>query len=116
MTYLPSRFCLPCGGLPQGIYEEIKVKKNLQDCQKLAEKLKAMAHPVRLCIVAGLIEDECNVSRIVECLGLPQATVSQHLRVLRSAGIIRGRRDGLRICYSVIDHDAVNLVRALLGE
>lgn len=84
--------------------------------EKKADKLKALAHPHRLCIVKGLLDNSCNVSKIQECLGLPQSTVSQHLAKLKSAGIIAGQRNGLEICYSVIDEDIINVVRAILKE
>ena len=55
---------------------------------KEAEMLKVLGHPIRLKIVAGLCTQECNVKHIWECLGLPQATVSQHLALLKNKGII----------------------------
>ncbi|NTV88743.1 MAG: winged helix-turn-helix transcriptional regulator [Clostridiales bacterium] len=70
-----------------------------------AEKLKAIAHPYRLCIIKGLIDNACNVTHIQECLDIPQSTVSQHLAKLKSAGIIEGKRCGLEICYSVVDEE-----------
>ncbi len=82
--------------------------------EKKAELLKALAHPVRLCIVHGLLENECNVSKIKNCLELPQSTVSQHLAVLKSRGIIEGRRKGTEICYRVVSKEARDLVNILL--
>lgn len=84
--------------------------------EKKAEKIKALAHPHRLCIVKGLIEAKCNVSKMQECLGLPQSTVSQHLANLKAAGIIDGERNGLEICYRVIDEDIVNIAKVLLCD
>lgn len=78
-----------------------------------SEILKALANPIRLQIVAGLLEDECNVSRIQQKLGVPQSTVSQHLRILRNKGIIKGRREGTKICYKVIDKHARAIVETL---
>lgn len=78
-----------------------------------AEKLKAVSHPQRLCIVKGLLENRCNVTRIQECIGLPQSTVSQHLSKLRAAGIIKGERNGPEICYKVIDEEIAGLIRLL---
>jgi len=86
---------------------------NLKDFENKAEKLKALAHPYRLCIVKGLIENKCNVTKIQECLSIPQSTVSQHLTKLRAAGIITGQRKGLEICYSVEDEEIVKLVKLL---
>jgi len=67
-----------------------------------AEVLKVLGHPIRLKIVAGLCTKECNVKHIWECLGLPQATVSQHLALLKSKGIIEGKRDGVEVRYAVV--------------
>ena len=71
--------------------------------EKISETLKALAHPARLRIVLGLLKDECNVAQIQRVLGLPQSTISQHLKVLKNADIIKGRREGTKTCYRVID-------------
>lgn len=84
--------------------------------KKKAELLKVLAHPVRLCIVQGLMSrDDCNVSHIQNCLEMPQSTISQHLAKLRSTGIIEGRRCGLEVYYRVINEDARKIVRLLFG-
>jgi len=70
---------------------------------KYSEVFKALGHPVRLKIVTGLLSHTCNVGEIVEGLGLPQSTVSQHLGILRSRGIIAPEKDGVRTCYMVVD-------------
>ncbi|MCX7748324.1 MAG: metalloregulator ArsR/SmtB family transcription factor [Clostridia bacterium] len=89
---------------------------DLKMYDEMAEKLKALAHPHRLCIVKGLIHNACNVTKIQECLELPQSTVSQHLSKLKAAGIIDGDRKGLEICYRVVDQDAVRIVEALFKD
>ncbi len=81
-----------------------------------AEKLKVISHPHRLCIIKGLMETNCNVTKIQECLKLPQSTVSQHLSRLKSAGIIEGKRNGLEICYKVVDPDAMEIVKTLFRD
>ena len=81
-----------------------------------AEILKVLGHPVRLKIVAGLMSQSCNVKKIWECLDLPQATVSQHLALLKNKGIIVGRRDGVEVYYQVISGQAQAVVNAMLGE
>lgn len=78
-----------------------------------AEILKAIAHPVRLCIIKGLMDKKCNVSHMQECLELPQSTVSQHLGILRSKGIIKGERNGLVVTYSVANEDVKKIINAL---
>lgn len=71
----------------------------------------ALGHPVRLAIARGLLRRSCNVKKIVAGLDLPQSTVSQHLRVLSQARIIKGEREGVRICYQISD----STVRRLLS-
>lgn len=79
-----------------------------------AELLKVIAHPVRLCIVKGLLENgSCNVSHMQSCLDIPQSTVSQHLQKLKSAGIIEGKRNGLEINYCIVDERVIKLVKTL---
>ena len=84
---------------------------------EISEVLKALAHPVRLCIVRGLLEKGgCNVCHMQECMGMPQSTTSQHLQKLRSAGIISGQRKGLEVTYQVCDQRVVELIKVLFPE
>ncbi len=64
-----------------------------------AEKLKALGHPVRLRIALELAEKEYSVNALCAVLDVPQATVSQHLSILRNKGIIEGSRHGTSISY-----------------
>ena len=67
-----------------------------------AELLRALAHPTRLCIVKGLMENgPRNVSQMQSCSGLPQPSISQHLSRLRAAGIVEGERRGLEVVYKL---------------
>jgi DNA-binding transcriptional ArsR family regulator len=70
---------------------------------KESEFLKALGHPVRLALVEGLLHNECNVNEIVAKLNLPQSTISQHLGILRTRGIIAPHKHGVKTCYKVID-------------
>lgn len=80
------------------LFQEIKAK----DFFKESEILKALGHPIRLKIVYGLLKvGGCNVKNMQECLGLHQATVSQHLIHLKSRGIIDSTRQGLQMIYRV---------------
>ncbi|MDP4097107.1 metalloregulator ArsR/SmtB family transcription factor [Paenibacillus sp. P96] len=91
--------------------------KNFKAYSQTAETLKAIAHPVRLCILKGLLEKgSCNVSYMQECLELPQSTVSQHLQKLRSLGIVETERNGLEINYSVKDDKIKQLITLFLGD
>ena len=89
---------------------------DIEKYEKKAELLKTLGHPVRLCIVNGLLTRECNVTGIQECLKLPQSTVSQHLSILKSRGIIKGERNGLEIIYKVVSEDARRILRTLMEE
>ena len=93
----------------------INAKNKLAEMEIKAELLKAIAHPVRLCIVTGLILEGggCSVSKIHGCLELPQSTVSQHLAKLKSAGIVEGRRDGLVVTYYVVNQQVIDIVNCL---
>ena len=79
-----------------------------------AELLKVLAHPVRLCIVRGLLTNGgCNVTFMQTCLDMPQSTISQHLQKLRSVGIIEGERNGLEINYRVVNNKVEKIIKAL---
>lgn len=88
----------------------------MQNYDREAEILKVLGHPVRLKIVAGLLSQSCNVKKIWECLGLPQATVSQHLALLKNKGIIEGRRDGVEVFYGVVSAEARLIIGALFDS
>ena len=75
--------------------------------------LKALGHPLRLKIVAGLVKAPTCVRDIRGCLDLPQAVVSQHLAILRTSGIIEGKRQGVEIHYAVIDPFAKTIIACL---
>ena len=82
---------------------------------ELAAIAKALSHPARIRILTLLAEcDRCITGTLVSDLPLAQATVSQHLKVLRETGIIRGRVAGPCICYCVNRHRLQRL-EALLG-
>lgn len=90
-------------------------KENPEHFEKKAEILKALSHPVRLCIVKGLLEEEKNVMNMQSCLQAPQSTISQHLALLRSTGIIKGRRKGLEVFYSVQNEQVAKIIQILFS-
>lgn len=94
--------------------QEVPFDKD-QDYTRESEILKVLGHPVRLKIVAGLMSQSCNVKKIWECLGLPQATVSQHLALLKNKAVISGRREGVEVFYQVTCPEAQRIIGALLG-
>ena len=83
--------------MPSKSLEGIQLKK---DQARLAKMLKALGNPVRFRIVEFLAEKQvCMTYEIVEKTPLAQSTVSQHLKVLREAGLIHGEIDGPATCY-----------------
>lgn len=68
--------------------------------KRTAELMKALGHPARIAIIELLLErDTCICGDITDELPLAQSTVSQHLKALKKAGIIKGEIDGVRTCY-----------------
>ena len=81
---------------------------------KIVNMFKALACETRLKIVMGLLEKkECNVNLMAEKLGLAQSNVSQHLTILKNAGIIEGYRKGTQVCYKVTSDLATSLIKCL---
>jgi predicted transcriptional regulator len=69
---------------------------------KLAQMMKALAHPARIAIIQHLIKAQaCICGELVDELGLAQATISQHLKELKKVGIIQGTIEGTSICYCI---------------
>ena len=85
------------------------------DYEKESELLKALGHPIRLRIVLGLMNDERNVNKIMDVIGIPQSTASQHLGKLKDKGILVARKDGVMICYKVADDKVREIMKILKG-
>src|ERR1700761_4642166 len=69
---------------------------------KLAQQLKAIAHPARIAILQEIIKaNACICGDLVNELGLAQATISQHLKELKNAGLIQGTIEGVSVCYCI---------------
>jgi DNA-binding transcriptional ArsR family regulator len=95
--------------------EEFTIKDN-----KIAKYAKALAHPARVAILQLLIKKQaCVCGDIVEELPLSQSTVSQHLKELKEAGLIKGDIDGVKICYCIDSQEweiAKNYLNTLFGS
>lgn len=69
---------------------------------EIAAMAKALAHPARIAILQYLVKkNACVCGDIVEELGLAQATTSQHLKELKTAGLIQGNIEGASVCYCI---------------
>lgn len=75
----------------------------------IADCLKALADPTRLRILHLLEDGELCVGELVGAVGGSQANVSKHLAVLRNAGLVRARRSGMNVCYSLEDPVALEV-------
>jgi ArsR family transcriptional regulator len=85
-------------------------------CCGMPQQLKALGHPVRIEIVLSLAASPaCCCGELCERMPLAQSTVSQHLDVLRKAGIVEWRADGNRSRYT-LNRKALKAVAAALGE
>ena len=75
---------------------------DLKEFESLAEACKALSHPARMAILQTLANrGTCICGEIVDVMPLSQATVSQHLKVLKQAGLIRGESEGPKSCYCI---------------
>lgn len=84
--------------------EEFTIKDN-----KIANFAKALAHPARVAILQFLIKKRsCICGDIVSELPLSQSTVSQHLKELKEAGLIKGEIEGVKVCYCIDEKEWEN--------
>jgi len=74
------------------------------------ELLRALAAPVRIAIVLQLRESQRCVHELVDALGVPQPLVSQHLKILKAAGVVTGERSGREVLYRLADHHLAHIV------
>ena len=82
----------------------------------IARRLKALSHPARIAILRALArQDCCSCGEIVRPMARAQSTVSQHLKILREAGLITGMADGARSAYC-LDRKALADVAAMLDR
>ncbi len=107
MNQSQKECCPPAGEAPEIPADEDEVN------EVLARLAKALGHPARVAILRLLLRREaCICGEIVKELPLAQSTVSQHLKLLKEAGFIRGEVDGPRVCYCV-EPGVVTLFKSL---
>ncbi len=91
--------------------EDFTIKDN-----KIAQYAKALAHPARVAILQLLMKKQsCICGDIVDELPLSQSTISQHLKELKDAGLIKGDIDGAKVCYCINEKEWEN-ARLYLGN
>ncbi len=109
MTDPHTRVCSP----PATLVEPPLLDEEASNIQ-LARYAKALGHPARVTIIRMLLrQNSCIVGDIVDVLPLAQSTVSQHLKQLKEAGLIRGEVVRPRVCYCV-EPNAIALLKTLI--
>ena len=93
--------------------QPVSISGDAERAVHVAEVLKAVAHPLRLRIVATLCVGEEHVGALADKLGASQAIVSQQLRILRSHGLVAARRAGGFARYHLVEKNLRGLVRCM---
>lgn len=107
----PLSSCCP----PAAEQPDLRPIEGREADEELAQLGKAIGHPARVQILRLLARrSSCVCGDIVDEMPLAQSTVSQHLKVLKDAGLIRGDVDGPRVCYC-IEPRALRRLKALIG-
>lgn len=84
--------------------------------ERVAEVFKALSHPTRIRIIDYLSDGEKCVKDIWQELGVPQPTVSQHINILKEAGIISYRKEGVKTCYKIEMPIVVKILKLIKKE
>jgi ArsR family transcriptional regulator len=108
--------CEPCGAPPRGLEDEpdLRPVEGAAADDDLAALAKALGHPARVRILRLLARrNACVCGEIVGAFDLAQSTISQHLKMMKRAGLVQGEVDGPRVCYCV-DPRALRRLKALV--
>ena len=84
-----------------------------QRADEVAALMKCFANPSRIMIFCHLTQEEKNVSSLIEATGLPQTSVSKHLKKLKEEGLIEFRRDHRELYYSICSEDVMKIMDSL---
>lgn len=107
------KLCCPPGPVPSEV--SLLTLEGAEADEELAKLAKAIGHPARVQILRMLSRKEARVcSQIVDELPLAQSTVSEHLRILKEAGLVRSSQDGPRVGYC-INFDGLRRLKALVA-
>lgn len=103
-----------CCGLPASAVDLAEAAR--PEDEELASLAKALGHPVRVLILRNLLRvGACYFGRLADLLPVAPSTASQHLTILKEAGLVRGETEGQRPCYCV-DLDRLQRLRHLFGN
>ncbi|MFC1573757.1 ArsR/SmtB family transcription factor [Candidatus Latescibacterota bacterium] len=90
------------------------ISRNKRD--KMVRLLKAVAHPVRIQIVNILLRNECRVGELVKTLGAKQSHTSQQLSIMKYSGLLKSRRNGNVVYYSLATDSIKKIVETIIDE
>lgn len=77
---------------------------------EVAQVFKALGNEGRLTVLCALLDEPHTVKQIVECTGISQPMVSQHLRLLRECHLVTGERNGQEVVYTLADHHVIHVI------
>ena len=101
---------------PAFVVDRTTIRRLERNAARACALLGAMANPSRLLILCQLAEHEKSVGELQPLIGLSQSALSQHLAVLREKGLVRTRREGQQIYYSLASREATALMHTLHEE
>jgi DNA-binding transcriptional ArsR family regulator len=104
----------PCSEQIENLKEIISKIPSDESFEDMSDKFKAVSDPTRLKILYLLQKGELCVCGIIMALEKPQSTISHHLSVLKNAGFIKGRKEGVWIHYKLVNLEIVNLIEGLV--
>lgn len=97
----------------RGLAKDADIKELLAQARRASELMKALSHETRLLILCLLSKNEMSVSELEEIFDLPQANVSQQLARLRSDGLVKTRKEGRSVYYSIASDETSQVVSLL---
>ena len=100
----------PAGPAGHSQFPDYPVPPSREILDEAGELLRALAAPVRIAIVLQLRESHRCVHELVDALGVPQPLVSQHLKILKAAGVVAGERSGREVLYRLADRHLAHIV------
>jgi ArsR family transcriptional regulator, virulence genes transcriptional regulator len=101
---------------PEFVVDRVAIKRLEKNATRACGLLGAMANPSRLLILCQLAESEKSVGELQPLIGLSQSALSQHLAILRARRLVRTRREGQQIFYSISSREAGALMHTLHEE
>lgn len=101
---------------PAFVVDRFTLQRLERNAGRACDLLGAMANPSRLLIMCQLAESEKSVGELQPLVGLSQSALSQHLALLRQKRLVRTRREGQQIFYSLASHEAQALMHTLHEE